>query len=173
MARCARIAFSRCIGYVLRIVASRPSSALRVALAVVVLVVAGACSDDEDGEPVIDLGSSAIGTCLDVGDTVGADIERLPVVPCEEPHSHEIFAVFDSAADSYPGFDALEAEAQALCLGAFEEYVGISAFDSDLFYSWLVPTLTSWDKNDDTEIVCVAGEDNDAPLVGSVEGLAR
>jgi hypothetical protein len=35
----------------------------------------------------------------------------------------------------YPGFEALELEAQARCLGEFEEYVGRSAFDSELFYS--------------------------------------
>jgi len=136
-------------------------------------VVVAACGGDDDGEPVIDLGASAIGTCLDFGDTVGADIERLPVVPCEEQHTHEIFAVVNSAEETYPGFEALEAEAQAVCLQPFEQYVGVSAFDSDLFYSWLVPTLTSWEQDDDTEIVCVVGEDNAAPLVGSVRGINR
>ena len=43
----------------------------------------------------------------------------------------------------YPGFEALEADAQAQCLAAFEPYVGINPFDSDLFVSWLVPTLTT------------------------------
>jgi hypothetical protein len=163
-------------GYRRRIGAARiPSATSAVArwsCCAALLVGLVACSDD-DGEPVIDLGASAVGTCLDFGDEVGADVERLPEVPCEDPHTHEIFAVVDSSNETYPGFEALEAEAQAACFEPFEDYVGISAFDSELFYSWLVPTLTSWEQDDDREIVCVAGENNGAPLVGSVRGLAR
>lgn len=136
-------------------------------------MLAGACSDDAEGEPVIDLGQTAVGTCLDFGDEIDDTVERLPAVPCEEQHTHEIFAVVDSSAETYPGFEALEGEAQAVCLGRFEDYVGISAFDSELFFSWLVPTLDSWEREGDREIVCVAGEDNDAPLVGSVRDLQR
>ena len=54
----------------------------------------------------------------------------LPVTGCDDPHTHEIYAVLESAADPYPGFDALEDEAQVACLSAFEPYVGISPFDS-------------------------------------------
>lgn len=145
-----------------------------------------ACSGvDNDGErSVVNVAPRGPGTCLDFGDEVGAEVTELPVVECAEPHSHEIFSVVISqpcrgvpsnqcSEDVYPGFDALEAEAQARCLGEFESYVGISAFDSELFYSWLVPTLTSWDQDDDREIICVVGEDNAAPLVGSVRGVAR
>lgn len=134
-----------------------------------------ACSgDDNEGErSVINVAPRGPGTCLDFGDEVGAEVTELPVVDCAQPHSHEIFSVVLSPEDVYPGFDALEGEAQARCLGAFEDYVGISAFDSELFYSWLVPTLTSWDQEDDREIICVAGEGNGAPLTGSVRGVAR
>ena len=51
--------------------------------------------------------------------------------------------------------------------------VGISAFDSELFFSWLLPTLDSWDRRNDREIVCVVGEGNGAPLTGSVRNLGR
>ena len=133
---------------------------------------ASSCSGD-DGEPVVDLSESAVGTCLEFGDSVEAEISELPAVPCLEPHSHEIYAIEFSDAATYPGFEALEADAQAKCLGAFEEYVGVSAFDSELFFSWLVPTLNSWDRENDRQIVCVIGEGNGAPLVGSVRGIAR
>jgi len=55
----------------------------------------------------------------------------------------------------------------------FEEFVGISAFDSDLFYSWIVPTLTSWDRKGDREIICVVGARDGEPLVGSLRGSNR
>lgn len=131
-----------------------------------------ACSDD-DGAPILDLGSSAVGECLDFDDSVEAEVNDLPVVSCDEPHSHQIFAVVVSPASVYPGFEALEATAQASCLGAFEEFVGVSAFDSTLFHSWLVPTLTSWDREDDREIICVVGNGDGQPLVGSVQGSDR
>ena len=121
---------------------------------------ASSCSGD-DGEPVVDLSESAVGTCLEFGDSVEAEISELPAVPCLEPHSHEIYAIEFSDAATYPGF------------GAFEEYVGVRAFASELFFSWLVPTLHSWDRENDRQIVCVIGEGNGAPLVGSVRGIAR
>lgn len=160
-------------GYHRPIVCSANSLVLRVLVGGALVGALTACSSGDDGEPVIDLGPTAVGTCLDFDDSIGAEVDRLPEVPCEDPHSHEIFAVKLSAADTYPGFEALEADAQAQCLGAFDEYVGISAFDSELFFSWLVPTLTSWDKENDREIVCVIGEGNGADLVGTVRGIAR
>lgn len=136
------------------------------------MLAASACSDD-DGAPILELGADAIGRCLDVDDTIGAELTELPEVPCEEEHTHEIYAVVVSPASVYPGFEALETTAQARCLAEFEEFVGISAFDSELFYSWLVPTLTSWDREDDREIVCVVGARDGEPLTGSVRGSNR
>lgn len=161
------------VDYGPRIVMPSKSPWVRVpAVAVACWFVVSSCSNDE-GEAVVDLTESAVGTCLDFGDQIDAEVTELPVVPCAEPHTHEIYAIEFSEAATYPGFEALEADAQAKCLGKFEDYVGVSAFDSDLFFSWLVPTLNSWDREDDRQIVCVVGEGNDAPLVGSVRGIAR
>ena len=161
------------MGYRRRIVA-RPIFQLIRALSIVAIAAAAvSCSNDDEGAEVIDLTDRSIGTCLDFGDSIEAEVTELPVVLCGEPHSHEIYAVEITTASSYPGFEALEAEAQTRCLGAFEDYVRISAFDSELFFSWLVPTLNSWDRDDDRQIVCVIGEGNGAPLVGSVRGIAR
>lgn len=122
---------------------------------------------------MIDVGSGAEGTCLDFDTEVGAEVTELPTIDCSEPHSHEIFAVVVSDATVYPGLEALETTAQAKCLGEFEDFVGISVFDSTLFYSWLVPTLNSWDREDDREIICVVGNATGAPLVGSVRKSNR
>ncbi|MCB0968411.1 MAG: septum formation family protein [Ilumatobacter sp.] len=132
-----------------------------------------ACSGD-DGVTAVDLGEEGVGTCLVLDDSVEAEITELPDVACTEPHSHEIYAVIDSAADTYPGFDALEDEAQVACLEAFEAYVGISAFDSNLFYSWMVPTLASWEdtsigERGDREILCVVGTKDGEPLTQTVK----
>ena len=138
---------------------------------VVVAATLGACSNDPDDTalPVVAVGQSLVGTCLDFPADTGAEIDSLPRIDCAEAHTHEVFAVIDSTADNYPGFDALEAEAQVACLDAFEPYVGINSFDSVLFADWLVPTLTSWDRSDDREIICLAGNHDGAPLVGTVK----
>lgn len=146
---------------------------MRASIAAVAVLAAGCSGDDDAGSPVLGVTESGVGTCLDFPEDVGAEISELPVVPCEVSHSHEIFAVVLTEGDVYPGFEALETEATAACLTEFEPYVGINAFDSELFYSWMVPTLTSWDREDDREIVCVVGNHNGAPLVGSVEGTQR
>ena len=147
-------------------------------IAVICALVLAACSGGDDKPAVTELGQDAVGTCLDVDETVGAEINELPVAPCGEKHTHEIYAVLDSASDVYPGFKALEEEAQVACLTAFEPYVGISPFDSNLFYSWLVPTLASWEDKDigkqgDREIICVVGSADDEPLEESVKGSRR
>ncbi len=140
---------------------------------VLIGVLSASCSGDESGHPILELTDDAIGTCLDFGDSVEAEIAELPAVPCGDPHTHEIYAIELTDQTAYPGFEALEEEAQMSCLGAFEDYVGVSAFDSELFFSWLVPTQDSWDREDDRQIVCVIGEGNAAPLVGSVRGIGR
>lgn len=157
--------------------ASTPRSVPLFAL-VILAVTAVACrgSSSEDGidqQPVIDLGQAGVGTCLLFGDDIGETVEDLPVTACDVPHSHEIFAVVSSGEDVYPGFDALEETALVECLGAFEEYVGVNPFDSALFSSWLVPTLDSWNNDEDRETLCVAGNFDGAPLTETVRGSAR
>jgi hypothetical protein len=148
-----------------------------------------ACSGDDD-PAATDLGQDAVGWCLDIADDVGAEITDLPRVNCGEPHTHEVFAIVDwntaasreelgvSDTGAYPGFEALESVAQVECLKEFEPYVGISPFDSNLFYSWMVPTLASWEDTDignrgDREIICVVGSADGAGLTESVRGSAR
>ena len=46
--------------------------------------------------------------------------------------------------DVCPDLEALGQFAQTECLGTFEPYVGVGAFDSEQFYTWFVPTLDSW-----------------------------
>jgi hypothetical protein len=144
-----------------------------IVVTVFALLVSSCSGDDDSDRSVLDLEARGKGTCLDFEGEVGELVKELPVMDCNVQHSHEIFAVVVSTATVYPGFEALEIEAQAKCLGEFEGYIGRSAFDSELFYSWMVPTLTSWDREKDREIICVVGESNGAPLFRSVEGENR
>jgi Septum formation len=136
----------------------------------------GGCADKKDaskpkGTPVLELGSGAEGTCLQVDDKLGAEVTKLPVIACDQPHTHEIYAVVHyTEKDVYPGTEELEKFAQRECLGAFEPYVGISAFDSTLFFTWMVPSLDGWNDKDDRDVLCVLGAQDGRKLVNSMKG---
>lgn len=120
-------------------------------------------------EPVLDVGGT--GTCLKVDDKLGAEVTKLPVIACDQPHTHEIYAVVRyTEKDVYPGTTELETFAQRECLGAFEPYVGISAFDSSLFFTWMVPSLEGWNSKDDRDVLCVLGAQDGRQLAKSMKG---
>jgi hypothetical protein len=145
--------------------------------ALVTLVVAlGGCGGDDDvtkpkQEPVLDLGTGAEGTCLQVDDKLGAEVTKLPVIACDQPHTHEIYAVVVyTEKDVYPGTGELETFAQRECLRAFEPYVGVSAFDSTLFFTWMVPSLEGWNSKKDRDVLCILGAQDSRQLSKSMKG---
>jgi hypothetical protein len=147
-----------------------------MAVAIFAATAAG-CSGDssEDGidnQSVTDPEAAVVGTCLRFGDEIGETVENLPVTACDVPHTHEIFAIVSSGEDVYPGFEALEETALVECFGAFEEYVGVNPLDSTLFSSWLVPTLDSWNIDNDRDTLCVLGNFDGAPLTEPVRRAA-
>ena len=156
---------------------SRRRGLLVVGAAVVTMGAAlGACGGKKDvakpqSEPVLDLGTGAEGTCLQVDDKLGAEVTKLPVIACDQPHTHEIYAVvIYTEKDVYPGTAELETFAQRECLGAFEPYVGISAFDSTLFFTWMVPSLDGWNTKKDRDVLCVLGAQDGRQLTKSMKG---
>jgi len=148
--------------------------AARAVAALMTAVLAVGCSDDDDGsnvdeQPVLDIETdTGEPVCMQVDDTVPAEVETLPVVPCDDAHSHEIYATIESPDEVWPGVDALGEFAQVECLEVFEAFVGTSAFDSTLSYSWLVPSLESWNEENDRNILCVLMNRDGSPLVGSM-----
>lgn len=114
-----------------------------------------------------------VGECLRFDEALDAVVDELPFIDCTEPHTHQIYAVkqYDDN-DVYPGFGILEDDARLACLGAFEAFVGRSAFESTLFYSWLVPTLESWNDKviKDRITLCVLGSGDGSTLTESMEG---
>jgi hypothetical protein len=127
-----------------------------------VAIAVTACGDDEADplepvdEPVLDIDVSRNSVCLLVTEDLPEEVEELPTIGCDVPHTHEIYASVEyTEQDVYPGADALGAFAQVECLAAFEPFVGISAFDSALSYSWFLPSLSGWKDEDDRTVLCV------------------
>jgi hypothetical protein len=136
-----------------------------LALLLVALVAAG-CSKDKAGrkDGAIDKAGDVsvfdvqVGDCLNPGSELGAEINKIKAVPCKDPHTHEVFALPDypdKESDVYPGEDKLRSFANAQCLEAFGNYTGTDYLDSKLFFSYLQPSIRSWQEGDDRRIVCV------------------
>ena len=150
---------------------------MRVLPVLVVLGVALAgCDDDEAdpnepaAEPVLDVeAGGSEPTCMLVTEDLPAEVEELPIVGCDVAHTHEIYATLEyTLQDVYPGVDALGSFAQVECLSAFEAFVGISAFDSSLSYTWLVPSLSGWNEEDDRDVLCVLADRDGEELTGTM-----
>ena len=119
-----------------------------------------ACSSDPNPNKPASKDALAVarGECLLVDDALAAQVAKLPVIECTKKHTHEIFAkVPDTEHQVYPGQASLEQLAETKCYGAFEDYVGISPFDSSLYITWIVPSLGSWNDKSDRTILCVLG----------------
>lgn len=158
------------------------SHTVPVLVAAACAVLFGACSDDDEADPtkpdaqeVLDVSvDETSGTCMMVSDTFPPEVEELPVIDCAHPHSHEIYATVEyDEGDVYPGLSELETFAQTACLTEFDTFVGISAFDSTLSYSWLVPTLDGWNEEDDRDILCVLQDAEGAGLDRTMRDAKR
>jgi hypothetical protein len=144
------------------------------------VVALAACGDDDSSDPgephdvpVLEIDASRQHpVCLLITEDLPDEVETLPVIDCAVPHTHEIYStVVYTESDVYPGEEALSSFAQVDCLSEFEKFVGISAFDSSLSYTWIVPSLDGWNKDDDRKVLCILT--NRDPTAGTLDGSMR
>lgn len=146
---------------------------------VLTLGVAACASDAPDptrpaSAPVLDVTADKGPTCLSVDDALGAEVSKLPVIDCAQPHTHEVYAtVRYTEKDVYPGLSALEDFARRACLEQFEPYVGVSVLDSSLTYTWMVPSLDGWTKEKDRTVLCVLAPFDGSTLTTVARGSKR
>jgi len=94
------------------------------------------------------------GDCIGDVSGLAGDTDEVPLVPCDEPHSQEVFAVIRHPEDDYPGAGAVAAYADRSCLTALEVELGLS-IDDGIAFSYLLPTQEGWTRAGDRAIVCV------------------
>lgn len=122
------------------------------------------------GGSVFDL---EVGQCANTADVEmdGGMIADLPATDCEEPHDLEAYASTDLEGDEFPGDDVVGEQAWNFCETEFENFVGISLWDSEYGMEGFVPTADSWDDLGDRQVLCfVVSAD---PVTGSLEGAAN
>jgi len=113
-----------------------------------------------------------VGDCIPLIDYDDQDwIYELPVVPCDTPHTDEVFFLFDVEDGEFPGDDVLQEQAWTRCGEEFEKYVGIAYDDSELELYNYQPTKSSWNHWDDRAIQCILYSNED--VTGTLAGSAR
>lgn len=122
------------------------------------LLLAGCSAESirDSGGAVVSAGPWSVfdlrpGDCIT--DASVEDSDMVPLVPCDEPHGQEVYAVITSTDTSYPGGGALAARGDEQCLS------GLSGLGSQvpegIPFSYLLPSETTWQENNDRAIVCV------------------
>ena len=111
-----------------------------------------------------------VGTCFDDPESF-EEVTDVPQVECAEPHDNEVIALRQLDDASFPGDEAVAARADALCVAAFDDYIGVPYESSQYEFGWLVPTEGSWSSGD-REVICFLYDPTFAKITGSVRGTA-
>ncbi len=116
-----------------------------------------------------------VGDCFSAAEFSEENVEIGDVdgMPCNEPHTFEVFAVADYNGSAYPGTQAaFELAFAEVCIPPFENYVGVPYADSVLYANALYPTEDGWNSGDH-EFICHLHEEDGRPLSESQRGAAR
>jgi len=116
-----------------------------------------------------------VGDCIDDSTVDGENFSN--AIDCTEPHDSEAYATLDmfEGDGSYPGREAIFAEASRGCEAAFYAFVGIIYDESLLTITYFYPSADSWDDGD-RAILCLIQDTADGENVestGSLRGVAR
>ena len=107
------------------------------------------------------------GDCLMPAPDLSGEVDSIPVVPCDEPHTQEVLAVVDHPDGPFPGAAALAQWADTACLAQLQAVLGASPADG-FFVSYLLPSFDSWNKEDDREVTCVLVFPTEGGVTGSL-----
>ncbi|MFT3852751.1 MAG: septum formation family protein [Ilumatobacteraceae bacterium] len=143
----------------------------------------GACSGG--GEPSRDASGAVTGAgtvsvfdlregdCLDPPTDLSGEIADIKLVPCDDPHTQEVFGKVEATDDAYPGAEALATEASGACAGLMQQPpLGLSP-DDGYFWSYLLPSFNGWNKDNDRTMVCVFVFPQQGSVTGSVVAQAK
>ena len=153
-----------------------------IPVVVIVLVVGYLTTARRGDDGTLNAGGNLSVTDLQVGDcftTDGAtEISDVDGVPCDEPHTYEVFAVRDHGGP-LPLTDASYQSAfETLCLADFESYVEADWETSAIYADMITPSEESYGDGD-REYICFlyepdpANPDEDRILEASMRGAAR
>ena len=124
----------------------------------------------------VDVFELEVGDCLQLDDAT--ELSAAAVVPCDEPHTDEIYDEFEMPDGEWPGSEAVQTAASEGCYTEFEPFVGLPYEESVLDYSAFTPLEEGWNDPtlQDRMVQCVIYEPSAEGVVevsGSLAGTAR
>ena len=132
-------------------------------------------TDSTSGEEIeqtdTDVFTLSVGQCLN--NTTETEVQEVPLVDCADEHDLEVYHDFSIEGDDYPGDEAIDSQADAECLTAFETFVGVGYDSSAYGYTYFTPTEGSWTDGDDRLVSCLIGDPEGNKVTGSLAGVAR
>lgn len=129
----------------------------------------GTDPSDIEGAEMVPFAELEVGDCIPLFDYGDApEIFELPVVPCDQPHTDEVFFILDLEGDEFPGDVAVEDAAWDACLAEFEGYVGVPYDMSELDFYTYPPTKVSWVRAGDRTVQCMLFSYDE--VTGSLQG---
>ena len=150
-------------------------------LGVGVALVASGCSwfgggDDGSAVSVFDV---EVGDCFLAPKEITTTFTTLSRVDCDVPHEQEAYAKAtytdpgtDSTPETFPGEAALKSFADGVCAEQYADYVGIDYRDSELFFTYLLPSPRSWEGDADHSTLCFVTTTDGVQLTRSVQGTS-
>jgi hypothetical protein len=113
-----------------------------------------------------------VGDCFDLKDPSAEEISDVTAKPCSAVHEFELFWTGSMPEGDYPSEAAFDSFFQTQCVGAFQPYVGLGYFDSELDIYWLSPLEETW-YDGDRSIQCAIYDPDNSQLTGSLKASAR
>jgi hypothetical protein len=155
-----------------RVLAVLTLSAASIALAGCSLLGGGSTPSDptsNDTSTGDDVFSIKIGDCLNDA-SVNGEVSTVPIVDCSAPHDSEAYFSGNIDDGDFPGDDAVQQAAEALCGPAFTDFVGAPYQEGTGYdYSYYTPTSDSWNAGD-REVMCVVFDPSGAQVTGTLKG---
>ena len=141
-----------------------------VVLSFAFAITLGACQNIVSTTPL------QIGDCFNYINTTDAngDPINLPqVIDCAQPHTDEVFSIFDYPnASGFPGYEAIGGVQQSHCQADFTAYVGVDWEQSSYTINYAAPTEQSW-AGGDHAIHCLLEDASGQQLTGSARGSEK
>jgi hypothetical protein len=112
------------------------------------------------------------GDCLEDVDQTD-EAFRVDALPCDRRHGAEVFASFQVGQDEWPGVEAIAAEAEERCNELLRSRSPRAFRDPRVELFFFHPTETSWERQDDREVLCVVTLGRRAPGGSSADPPGR
>jgi hypothetical protein len=109
-------------------------------------------------------GDVRVGDCITIGGlSGGGSVTNLRGVPCANPHNAQAYWIVGLTARSYPGEQAVAAQAKAACRPRYGPYAGTGRQPYLLY-----PTASMWNSSGGHRAVCFVIHVDRQPWTGSV-----